>query len=209
MTVLAADGGCSMPNETSASPSPDMAAMPTRPAVWAEPIDAARNLYRIRPGLYRSQRLERGDIALLQALGVRTVINLRAFHSDDAILTDTGIQSIDVPMHSWNIRDEQVVAALVAIERALPRGAVLIHCQHGADRTGLISAMYRILFQHWDREEALRELVEGGYGYHAIWKNIPRYIRNADTAQLRQAIQTQLYPPDDVLSSPTPVRPPF
>ena len=35
-------------------------------------------------------------------------------------------------------------------------GPFLIHCQHGADRTGLMSAMYRILEQGWTPEDALR-----------------------------------------------------
>jgi protein tyrosine/serine phosphatase len=69
-------------------------------------------------------------------------------------------------------------------------GPFLIHCQHGADRTGLMSAMYRVLEQGWTPEDALTELIDGGYGYHSMWKNIVRYVRSVDTASLREAIES-------------------
>lgn len=162
---------------------------PSRPAAWAEPIAPARNLYRLQKDLYRGQQPEREDIPLLQALNIKTVISFRAFHDDEKTLSDAGLRLISIPMHTWDIDDDQVVEALSGIRRSLPHGGVLIHCQHGADRTGLISAMYRIIFQGWSKTEALRELTDGGYGYHPIWKNIPHYIRNVDIERIRRAVQ--------------------
>jgi hypothetical protein len=40
----------------------------------------------------------------------------------------------------------------------------------------------------WTPEDALAELVDGGYGYHRLWKNIRRYVLEADVAKLRAAI---------------------
>jgi hypothetical protein len=51
-----------------------------------------------------------------------------------------------------------------------------------------MSAMYRILEQGWSVDDALAELTGGGYGYHAVWKNILRYVRSADVEGLRAAI---------------------
>ena len=56
---------------------------------------------------------------------------------------------------------------------------LLVHCQHGADRTGTMCAMYRIVKQGWSADEAIKELEEGGYGFHSMWINIPRFIRKA------------------------------
>jgi protein tyrosine/serine phosphatase len=74
--------------------------------------------------------------------------------------------------------------------RETANGPFLIHCQHGADRTGLMSAMYRVLEQGWTPDDALKELVEGGYGYHTMWKNIVRYVRSVDVSRLRSAIDS-------------------
>ncbi|MDQ0394656.1 tyrosine-protein phosphatase [Labrys monachus] len=81
------------------------------------------------------------------------------------------------------------MAALRAIRRHRSRGPVLLHCQHGADRTGLVCALYRILDENWSKADALAEMKRGDYGYHAVWGNIPTYLRKADIAMLRAAIE--------------------
>ena len=60
-----------------------------------------------------------------------------------------------------------------------------MHCQHGADRTGAMSALYRIAVQGWSKEEAIREMVHGGFNYHEIWINRPRWIRELDIGRIR------------------------
>ena len=67
-------------------------------------------------------------------------------------------------------------------------GPVLIHCWHGSDRTGLISAMYRVLYQNWSKDEAIDELMKGGYGYHSLYRNIPEYIRKVDIPNIRKMV---------------------
>jgi protein tyrosine/serine phosphatase len=155
---------------------------------WATLIDKSGNLYRITPTLYRSEQLLNSHAAQLHALGIATVISFRAFHSDRKALHDSGIALHRIPMHTWRIRDRDVLAALALIDTAQQQGAVLIHCLHGADRTGLVSAMYRMLHQGWSKEEALDELENGGYGFHAMWKNIPNYIRRLDLDDFRQRL---------------------
>ena len=62
---------------------------------------------------------------------------------------------------------------------------ILIHCKHGADRTGLFCAVYRVAFQGWSKEAAIREMTTGGYGFHSIWQNLPTYLRNLDIEALK------------------------
>jgi len=164
-------------------------ALAQRPAQWATPLNKNMNLFEIAPGLYRSQQPTEEDTAQIEALGIKTIINLRGFHSDEDIIKNTDITLVRIPIHTWRIRDEHVIHALKAIEEARKRGPVLIHCQHGADRTGLVSAMYRIIYQGWSKEEAWAELENGGYGYHSIWLNIPRYIRNVDSDAIKKALE--------------------
>ena len=92
----------------------------------------------------------------------------------------------NVPMHSWNTHDEDIISALRIIHDA-PK-PILVHCRHGADRTGLIMAMYRVVFQGWTKEQAKKEMLEGGYGFHAVWVNITRRIDKADIAAIRARI---------------------
>jgi hypothetical protein len=48
--------------------------------------------------------------------------------------------------------------------------------------------MYRIVFQGWLKDEAIDELMHGGYGYHAVYENIPEYIRKADIAAIKMKV---------------------
>lgn len=168
---------------------PVKAQMPERNPDWAEPIYQPQNLYRIHDKLFRSSQPIEENVRMLQELGIKTVLSLRAFHSNEALLKNSGIQLIQVKIYTWNIKDKQVVAALRALKAAESHGPVLLHCQHGADRTGLISAMYRILYQNWSREQALEELRKGGYGHHSMWKNIPKYLRTVDIEKIRALVE--------------------
>ncbi|MFC7419297.1 dual specificity protein phosphatase family protein [Iodobacter arcticus] len=166
---------------------PAYAAEPARKAEWATPIEHSVNLFRVTPEFYRSAQLDVKDVALIQSLGVKTVVSLRAFHSDQKILKNTSLKSVRVPMNTWDIEDKDVIAALRAIKQA--EAPVLLHCLHGADRTGLISAIYRILYQGWSKEQALDELMNGAYGYHSMWTNIPKYLNAVDIEKIRVAVE--------------------
>jgi protein tyrosine/serine phosphatase len=156
---------------------------------WAVPItlEGVPNLHQITPTLYRSEQPTALGFRNLEKLGIRTVINLRAFNSDDDEVRGTALRAERVKILTWNVDDDHVIDVMRML-RNPDNGPFLIHCQHGADRTGLMSAMYRILEQDWTVDDALAELQGGGYGYHAMWKNILRYVRSADVDKLRAAI---------------------
>jgi len=162
---------------------------PARPANWAEPItlEGVRNLHRISPMLYRSEQPTAAGFKNLEKLGIRTVINLRWFNNDDEEAAGTLLRTERVKILTWDIDDDHVVSVMRMLKDPA-NGPYLIHCQHGADRTGLMSAMYRILEQGWTPEDALAELTDGGYGYHSMWKNILKYVKSADVEKLRAAI---------------------
>jgi protein tyrosine/serine phosphatase len=160
-----------------------------RPATWAQPLSLAgvHNLYRITPNLYRSEQPTALGFRNLEKLGIRTVINLRWFNDDHKKAAGTLLRTERVKILTWDIDDHHVIAVMRLL-RDPANGPFLIHCQHGADRTGLMSAMYRILEQGWTAKDAIAELEGGGYGYHPMWSNIPRYLRSADVDGLRAAI---------------------
>ena len=164
-----------------------------RPAEWAQPVvlEGVENLYRVTPFLYRSRQPTRAGMANLEKLGVRTVIDLRAFHSDRKELAGTRLKQVHIGVKTWWISEGQVVAVLKALRRR-ENGPFLIHCQHGADRTGLMAAMFRIVEQGWSKEAAIKELREGGYGFHPQWKNIVRRLERADRARLKALVDAAL-----------------
>ena len=169
--------------------APIPAAAAVRPVQWAEPVEmeGVSNLHRISPTLYRSEQPTALGMKNLERLGIRTIINLRAFNDDKDEVKGTSLRTERVKILTWRIDDKHVIEVMRMLKKA-ENGPFLIHCQHGADRTGLMSAMYRVLEQGWTPEDALTELIDGGYGYHSMWKNIVRYVRSVDVAKLRESI---------------------
>jgi len=160
-----------------------------RPAQWAVPITMAGvgNLHKINKGLYRSAQPTKEGMKNLEKLGIKTVINLRAFHSDSDEISGTELLNDALSVKTWHMEDEDVIQVLRII-RKKENGPFLIHCLHGADRTGVMSAMYRIVAQGWTKEAALQEMVEGGYGFHPVWTNIITYVKNVDIDKIKHAV---------------------
>jgi protein tyrosine/serine phosphatase len=154
-------------------------------------VEGVPNLYLVAPNFYRSaQPTEKGFRAIVQQKGIRTVINLRAFHSDEALTKGLRLRLFDFRMHAWHIEQEDVVGALRALRLSMTIGPTLVHCEHGADRTGLITALYRILYQGWSKDAAIGEMENGSFGFHDVWINIPLYIRMIDIEQLKRDTAT-------------------
>ncbi len=159
----------------------------SRPAKWAQPLklDGVPNLHKVSDNLYRSAQPTAKGMQNLKNLGIRTVINLRSFHSDRDELGQTGLGYEHITMKAWHPERKEVVRFLRIVSKAENR-PVLVHCQHGADRTGTMCALYRIAAQGWTKEEAIQEMTKGGYGFHTIWKNLPKWILKLDVASIKK-----------------------
>ena len=156
-----------------------------RPDRWAQPVASPHlpNLNRVDAGLWRSALPRDPDTATLQALGIRTVVNLRP-QGDPPWFAGGGIATRQVGIDTWHVDESQVMQVLaIAIDPA--QRPVLVHCTHGADRTGLMIAAYRMVVQGWSEADAEREMIRGGYGYHPVWINLPRTLRKLDVPSLR------------------------
>lgn len=86
-------------------------------------------------------------------------------------------------MNTWDISAAEA-ARFLRIVTDPKRTPVLVHCQHGADRTGTMCATYRISVQGWTKAEALREMTEGGFGFHAVWRNLIHWVEKLDVPQV-------------------------
>ena len=156
-----------------------------RNPAWAVPVyaEGLPNLHRVTAHLYRSAQPTAEGMRSAEELGIKTVLNLRAFHSDDELAEGAGLTLARVRINTWSMDEAEILTGLRIILRAKP--PVLVHCQHGADRTGTLLAAYRMALQGWPRDEAIAEMLDGGYGYHAIWGNLVTLLENLDVEGLR------------------------
>jgi protein tyrosine phosphatase (PTP) superfamily phosphohydrolase (DUF442 family) len=158
-----------------------------RPGTWAQPVELAGvpNLYRVSETLYRGDQPSPRGMENLKKLGVKTILNLRSFHSDRDEIGATGLAYEHIYMKPWHPEEKDMVRFLKIVNDP-KRAPVLVHCQHGADRTGTVIAVYRITVQGWSKAEAIREMTQGGFGFHETWSNLPRWIRKLDIDRIKR-----------------------
>ena len=68
---------------------------------------------------------------------------------------------------------------------------VFVHCQYGSDRTGMMCAAYRVVVCGWSNDEAIDEMVNGGFGFHRQWQDLVEFIRRLDVDRIKKQLQAQ------------------
>lgn len=143
--------------------------------------------------LYRSGCLTAtGFRDAIHHLGIRTIINLRDeapnpnlhetyfnHHTipEEDLCDELGVKFIFIEIDLVG-RDKVAQERPKAIDKFLkimddPNNyPVLLHCQAGLHRTGVLTAVYRMEYEGWSREMALQELRDNGFGvYNATSAN--------------------------------------
>jgi protein tyrosine/serine phosphatase len=159
----------------------------SRPAKWAVKIErpGLPNFHRVTQQLYRGAQPTADGMKQFKEIGIKTIIDLRAIHSDRDEIGDLGFSYEHISMKAWHPEDEDVVKFLkIATDPKMT--PVFVHCQHGADRTGTMCAIYRVAVCGWSKADAVREMTEGGFGFHEVWGNLVTYINNLDIDKLKK-----------------------
>jgi len=115
------------------------------------------------PGaLYRSGQPREGQLEdWIRAYGIRTIVDLR--HAVPEYERDVarrhGVRLFHLPFSARTGLSEerwQEIREILTREENRP---LLVHCQSGADRTGIVTARYRVEVEGRPLDEALREMI--------------------------------------------------
>lgn len=152
------------------------------------PSKYLKNLYQLNDSVYRSEQpSKKGFKELESQLGLKTVLNLRRLKDDNRKAKDTQLKLEHLRLKSAEITEEDIIQALQIIQQA--EKPVLIHCWHGSDRTGVVAAAYRMVFEGWSKKDAIAELRLPELGYHEKWyPNLLDLLSDLDVADIRVKI---------------------
>lgn len=146
-------------------------------------LPGLKNFARLGPRLFRGAQPTAEGMQTLAAMGVKTVVNLRAYHSDKKVLRGTGLGYVHL-MCRAHVPLKRQVAKFLRVMEDPATWPVFVHCQHGKDRTGMMVAAYRIVVEGWTAEEARSELKR--FGIHVWFPMIKRFVRKMDAEKMRR-----------------------
>jgi len=152
----------------------------TLASAWARSKDLP-NFQKVDDHVYRGGQPSDSGFQNLAKLGIKTVVDLREIgeHSqaeEQKIVTGLGMKYVSIPMHGLSTPEDQKVAAVEALFNDTTAGPVFVHCKRGADRTGMVVAVYRISHDQWQNKKALSEAKS--YGMSFFERAIQHYVMN-------------------------------
>ena len=154
------------------------------------------NFAKVSEVLYRGAQPTAEGFAELKKLGIKTVVSLRAFHSDRGLLAGTGLQYVHISAKPWHPEEEDVLKFLkIVLDPA--NQPVFVHCQHGADRTGMMAAAYRMTQQGWSAEKAFKEMDD--FGRHPVFTEIAEYLKEFNPAKFKAKLEKAASPKVEVV----------
>jgi len=152
----------------------------TLASAWAHSQnDNLPNFQKVDDQVYRGAQPTDSGFKDLAQLGIKTIVDLRDVgeHSqadEEKVVTALGMRYVSIPMHGMSTPKDDKVAAVQALFNDTASGPVFVHCKRGADRTGMVVAVYRISHDQWDNKKALSEAKS--YGMSFFERAIQSYV---------------------------------
>jgi protein tyrosine/serine phosphatase len=124
------------------------------------------NFHEITQGeAYRSAQLDRDELQhCIKKYNIKTIVNLRGENPDQkwyreemAVSKEFNVAHYDVSLSASLEPDGKDIRKLMEIFESAPR-PVLIHCQAGADRSGLVAAMWKVIVDKETKTSAEKQL---------------------------------------------------
>ncbi len=159
----------------------------SRPPEWAASIENSDlpNFHKVSDDLYRGAQPTAAGIAQLKSMGIKTIIDLRALHSDKKEIGNTQIGYEHIGTQAWDIKEEDIVKFLKIVTDK-EKTPAFVHCQRGADRTGFMVAIYRVAVCGWSKEAAIDEMTHGGYEFSPLWGNLVDNLMKLDVEKIKE-----------------------
>ena len=104
---------------------------------------------------------------------LKTIINFRHSDRHEELAEDLGLNYVQISIDNVTPDEKQLQRFFEVLDDE-SNYPILMHCQSGSHRTGVMTAIYRIEYQKWSSERALHEMKD--FLYFATHKDVNKGI---------------------------------
>ena len=147
-------------------------------------VKASLPLFRSVGAAYlRGATPARGGLDLLARFGVKSLVDLRSKYDRTPDLADdaqrAGLQYYWLPLSVWDPPTDAQTAEFLGLVMDASRGPVFVFCADGVNRTGEMTAIYRIIHDRWSTDQAIKEMDDAGFSpyYYSLRNYVWAYAR--------------------------------
>jgi protein tyrosine/serine phosphatase len=139
--------------------------------------------HRVDENYFRGSQPARGGMSTLKRLGAKTIVDLRSIydHTNDVreAAEASGLAYEWIPMSVWNPPTDEEASRFVAFVTDISKGPFFVFCADGLNRTGEMTAIYRVARSNWTVEQALEEADRLGFNpyYYTLRSYVWDYAR--------------------------------
>lgn len=162
------------------------------------------NFHQVNDRLYRGAQPKKDGLKKLASLGVKSILNLRGEDentiAEQQEAKELGLNYYALPMGGLSRPSDEQIAKALSIINNPENGVVFVHCKHGADRTGVVIACFRMLQESQTAEQAKEEAEKHGMSW--VQLGMKRYIsdyykklsreKQASSAEKQKAVGNQV-----------------
>jgi protein tyrosine/serine phosphatase len=139
--------------------------------------------HRLSADYVRGAQPVRGGIGTLTRLGVKTIVDLRSHydHTDEIgeAAERAGLGYYWLPTSVWDPPSDVEANRFISLVCDKSKGPFFVFCADGLNRTGEMSALYRVAVDKWSVEQALKEVDQLGFNpyYYTLRNYVWTYAR--------------------------------
>jgi protein tyrosine/serine phosphatase len=146
-----------------------------------------KRFFKVSDSIYRSEQPNKKGFTTVAENGIKTVLNLRRTKENTKKAKHTDLVLHKLSLKAKDIDQAAIINALKLINDA--EKPVLVHCWHGSDRTGVVIAAYRVIFDNWTKAQAIAEFRRPEFNYHEQWyPNLIDIINDLEVEKIRNLL---------------------
>jgi protein tyrosine/serine phosphatase len=128
-----------------------------------------KNFGQMDERFFRGAQPKEKDYQALAALGIKTVIDLRADPEDyeKPVVESLGMRYVNIPMIEKKYPSAEQVEQFLTLVNDPGTGKFYVHCAGGRHRTGVMGAVYRFTHDGWNFDQVYAEMKQ--YDFYTRW----------------------------------------